>query len=324
MKPTRRILTLAAALSTALATAFGGTHAIAQEKFPAKPVQLILPFGPGGSDAMFRAFAQSMTNVMGQQFIVVNREGATGRIGASLVASAKPDGYTLLVGPTTPIANLPYMMKDLPYQYDSFEHVCQVFVNPFTLTTKADSRFKTLKDVIDFAKANPGKLNYGHAGIFTGAHINVETLQKQAGISMQQIPFRGDAAILTNLLGGQTELAVNSTGAISTRPDVRPLAVFWDRRHPALPDTPSVTELGFPSSPPGFQGVFAPKGTPKPVIEALEKACEGAMRDTTLKGFADKQGVPLVFLTGAQFTQASRADYELKGRIFKELNLKQE
>ena len=310
---------------SALSVALCGSPAThAQDKFPARPVQLILPFGPGGSDAMFRAFAQSMNNVMGQQFIVVNREGATGRIGASLVASAKPDGYTLLVGPTTPIANLPYMMKDLPYQSDSFEHVCQVFVNAFTLTVKADSPFKTLKDVLDYARANPGKLNYGHAGIFTGAHINAETLEKQAGVKMQQIPFRGDAAILTNLLGGQLDLAVNSTGSISTRPDIRPIAVFWDRRHPAIPDTPSVTELGFPNSPPGFQGVFAPKGTPRPVLDALEKGCEAAMRDATLKGFADKQGVPLVFLTGAQFSQASRADYELKGRIFKELNLQQE
>lgn len=302
----------------------GSAASHAQEKYPARPVQLILPFGPGGSDAMFRAFAQSMTTVMGQQFVVVNREGATGRIGAAAVASARPDGYTLLVGPTTPIANLPYMMKDLPYQYESFEHVCQVFVNAFTLTVKADSPFKSLKDILDFARANPGKLNYGHSGVFTGAHINVETLQAQTGVKMQPVPFRGDAAILTNLLGGQLDFTINSTGAISTRPDVRPIAVFWDRRHPALPNTPSVTELGYPSSPPGFQGVFAPKGTPRPVIEALEKSCEAAMSDQTLKGFADKQGVPLVYLNAAQFAQLSRADYELKGRIFKELGLKQE
>lgn len=300
------------------------TPIMAQDRFPARPVQLVLPFGAGGSDAMFRAFAQSMTTILGQQFIVVNREGGTGRIGAAAVAASKPDGYTLLVGPTTPFANLPYMMKDLPYQFDSFEHVCQVFVNAFTLTVKADSPFKSLKDLLDFARANPGKLNYGHAGIFTGAHINVETLQKQAGVTMQHVPFRGDAAILINLLGGQLDFSVNSTGSISTRPDVRPIAVFWDRRHPAIPDTPSVTELGYPNSPPGFQGVFAPKGTPKPVLDLLEKRCEAAMRDQTLRGFADKQGVPLVYLNGAQFEQMSRADYELKGRIFKELGLKQD
>ena len=300
------------------------TPIMAQDRFPARPVQLVLPFGAGGSDAMFRAFAQSMTTILGQQFIVVNREGGTGRIGAAAVAASKPYGYTLLVGPTTPFANLPYMMKDLPYQFDSFEHVCQVFVNAFTLTVKADSPFKSLKDLLDFARANPGKLNYGHAGIFTGAHINVETLQKQAGVTMQHVPFRGDAAILINLLGGQLDFSVNSTGSISTRPDVRPIAVFWDRRHPAIPDTPSVTELGYPNSPPGFQGVFAPKGTPKPVLDLLEKRCEAAMRDQTLRGFADKQGVPLVYLNGAQFEQMSRADYELKGRIFKELGLKQD
>ncbi len=297
---------------------------LAQEAFPNRPVQLILPFGPGGSDAMFRAFAQSMSNVMGQQFVLVNREGASGRIGASQIASARPDGYSLLVGPTTPITNLPYTMKDLPYQFDSFDFVCQVFVNAFTLTVRANSPYKTLKDVLDAARANPGKFNYGHAGIFTGPHINMETLSKQASINVQQIPYRGDAAMILRLLAGDLEFGVNSTGSISTRPDIRPIAVFWDRRHPAIPDVPTVTELGFPSSPPGYQGVFAPKGTPKPVQEALEKGCEAATRDETLKGHATRQGVPIVFIKGADFALFARADHELKGRIFRELNLKAE
>ena len=296
----------------------------AQETFPNRPVQLILPFGPGGSDAMFRAFAQSMSNVMGQQFVLVNREGASGRIGATQIAAARPDGYSLLVGPTTPITNLPYTMKDLPYQFDSFDFVCQVFVNAFTLTVRANSPYKTLKDVLDAARANPGKFNYGHAGIFTGPHINIETLSKQAAINVQQIPYRGDAAMILRLLAGDLEFGVNSTGSISTRPDIRPIAVFWDRRHPAIPEVPTVSELGFPSSPPGYQGVFAPKGTPRPVLEALEKGCEAATRDETLKGHATRQGVPIVFIKGPDFAQFARADHELKGRIFRELNLKPE
>ncbi len=308
----------------ATAAVLAAPPSLAQETFPNRPVQLILPFGPGGSDAMFRAFAQSMSNVMGQQFVLVNREGASGRIGATQIATARPDGYSLLVGPTTPITNLPYTMKDLPYQFDSFDFVCQVFVNAFTLTVRANSPYKTLKDVLEAARANPGKFNYGHAGIFTGPHINMETLAKQAAINVQQIPYRGDAAMILRLLAGDIEFGVNSTGSISTRPDLRPIAVFWDRRHPAIPDVPTVTELGFPSSPPGYQGVFAPKGTPKPVLEALEKGCEAATRDETLKGHATRQGVPIVFIKGADFAQFARADHELKGRIFRELNLKPE
>lgn len=300
----------------------GVMPSVAQEQFPNRPVQLIMPFGPGGSDAMFRAFAASMSNVVKQQFVVINREGASGRIGTTQVASARPDGYTLLVGPTTPITNLPYTMKDLPYQFDSFDFVCQVFVNPFTITVRNDSPYKSLKDILDAARANPGKLNYGHAGVFTGPHINVETLSKQAGVKMQDLAFRGDAAMLLRLLGGDLDFGVNSTGAISTRPDVRPIAVFWDRRHPALPNVPTVTELGYPSSPPGYQGVFAPKGTPRAVIEMLEKSCEVATQDETLKGHATRQGVPLVYLKSADFAQLARADYELKGRIHKELGLK--
>jgi tripartite-type tricarboxylate transporter receptor subunit TctC len=300
----------------------GVMPSVAQEQFPNRPVQLIMPFGPGGSDAMFRAFAASMSNVVKQQFVVINREGASGRIGTTQVATARPDGYTLLVGPTTPITNLPYTMKDLPYQFDSFDFVCQVFVNPFTITVRNDSPYKSLKDILDAARANPGKLNYGHAGVFTGPHINVETLSKQAGVKMQDLAFRGDAAMLLRLLGGDLDFGVNSTGAISTRPDVRPIAVFWDRRHPALPNVPTVTELGYPSSPPGYQGVFAPKGTPRAIIEMLEKSCEVATQDETLKGHATRQGVPLVYLKSADFAQLARADYELKGRIHKELGLK--
>ncbi len=311
------ILTASVALSASSAS-------LAQDTFPNRPVQLIMPFGPGGSDAMFRAFAASMSNVMKQQFVVINREGASGRIGTAQVATARPDGYTLLVGPTTPITNLPYTMKDLPYQFDSFDYVCQVFVNPFTITVRNDSPYKSLKDILDAARANPGKLNYGHAGVFTGPHINVETLSKQANVKMQDLPFRGDAAMLLRLLGGDLDFSVNSTGAISTRPDVRPIAVFWDRRHPALPNVPTVTELGFPSSPPGYQGVFAPKGTPRPVMEALEKGCEAASGDDALKGHATRQGVPLVFLKGADFAALAKADHELKGRIHKELGLKAE
>ena len=296
----------------------------AQEAFPNKPVQLVMPFGAGGSDAMFRAFAASMSHVMGQQFVVINREGASGRIGTAAVANARPDGYTLLVGPTTPITNLPWTMKDLPYQFESFDFVCQVFVNPFTLTVRNQSPHKTLKDIIDTARANPGKLNYGHAGIFTGPHINMETLSKQAGIRTQGIPFKGDAGMLVALLGGDLDFAIHSTGAISTRNDVRPIAVFWDRRHPAIPDVPSVTELGYPSSPPGYQGVFAPKGTPRAALDTLEKGCEAATRDETLKGHATRQGVPVVFLKGADFAKLARSDYELKGRIHKELGLKAE
>jgi tripartite-type tricarboxylate transporter receptor subunit TctC len=150
----------------------------------------------------------------------------------------------------------------------------------------------------------------------------VETLSKQANVKMQDLAFRGDAAMLLRLLGGDLDFGVNSTGAISTRPDVRPIAVFWDRRHPALPNVPTVTELGYPSSPPGYQGVFAPKGTPRAVIEMLEKSCEVATQDETLKGHATRQGVPLVYLKSADFAQLARADYELKGRIHKELGLK--
>lgn len=295
--------------------------AAAQDGYPARPVQLIYPFGSGGTDALFRVFAMAMGKLGGEQFVYINREGASGAIGAASVARAQPDGYTLMIGPSIVMTNLPYTQKDLSYTFDSFDFVCQMNVNAFVLAVRADSPYKRLEDLLDAARKSPGKFNYGHSGTYTDVHLNMLTLAKQAGVQVQDIAYRGDGPNLLRLLAGDLEFTINSVVSVASRNDVRPLAVFWDRRHPALPDVPSVVELGYSSFFTGYQGVYAPKGTPKPVIAKLEDMCMKAVQTDEYQTAAQKQGAAVVPMRSEPFAAEARKNYETKGKLFGELGV---
>jgi len=297
---------------------------VAETKFPepGKVVQLIYPFGAGGTDTLLRVFAQSMAEASGTKFVVVNREGASGAIGAANVARAEPNGYTLMVGPSIVLTNLPYTQKDLAYDFDSFDFVCQLNVNALTVVVRKDSPYKTFQELVDAIRANPDKFNYGHSGTYTDFHLNMLQLQQQAGLTLQDIAYRGDAPNLVAMLGGNLDFTVNSVVSVAQRPDVRPLAVFWDRRHPALPDTPAVSELGYNAFFTGFQGVFAPKGTPKPVLQKLSSLCKTASESESYQKAAAAQGTVVSYLDSESFAKATRESYEAKGKLFKELGVK--
>lgn len=296
---------------------------IAQTTFPesGRVVQLVYPFGAGGTDTLLRVFAQSMAEVSDGRFILVNRQGASGAIGASSVARAEPDGYTLMVGPSIVLTNLPYTQKDLSYTIDSFDFVCQLNVNALAVVVKNDSPFKTFEDLVSAIHSNPGKFNYGHSGTYTDFHLNMLQLQRQADLKLQDIAYRGDGPNLVAMLGGDLDFTINSVVSVAKRPDVRPLAVFWDRRHPALPDTPAVAELGYDAFFTGFQGVFAPKGTPKPVLQELSTMCEKASESDSYKAAAASQGTVVSYLDSESFEKATRDNYEAKGKLFRDLGV---
>ncbi|MGD9943417.1 MAG: Bug family tripartite tricarboxylate transporter substrate binding protein [Burkholderiaceae bacterium] len=295
----------------------------AQDVFPAsgKVVQLVYPFGAGGTDALLRVFAQSMSDASDAKFILVNKEGAAGAIGATTVARARPDGYTLMVGPSIVVTNLPYTQKDLAYGIDSFEYVCQLNVNALAVVVKQDSPFKTFKDLTDAMRANPGKFNYGHSGTYTDFHLNMLLLEQQANLRAQDIAYRGDAPTLLALLSGELHFTIHSGVSVAKRTDIRPLAVFWDRRHPALPDVPSVAELGYSAFFTGFQGVFAPKGTPKPVVQALSSLCAKASASEAYKAAASSQGTVVLYMNSEEFEKSTRTSYVEKGKLFRQLGV---
>ena len=272
---------------------------------------------------MARNLVTEVAAQLGQPFVVVNREGASGTIGFGQVASAQPDGYTLGAGPTTPISIAPHLMKDVKIGVDSFEYVCQSFENIFTIAVSLESPFRSVTDIVGAARANPGKLSYGHSGIGTVPHLSVANLVYRHGIDVSAIPYRGESAMLPDLVAGRVNFGAPSV-AVAVGQKVRVLAVFADSRHPAFPDAPTFAELGMPSMPPGLNAPFAPRRTPPGVLAALEHACERATQTESFRAAAQRLNQRIAYLDGARFAERALADYRYKGELIRAINIKVE
>jgi tripartite-type tricarboxylate transporter receptor subunit TctC len=293
-----------------------------QAGYPARPVQVIVAFTAGGSvDVMARNLAAALSAQLGQPFVVVNREGATGTIGFGALAAAKPDGYTLGAGPTTPISTAPHLVKEAKYGVDSFEYICQSFENVFTISVRPESPFLTVADLIAAARANPGKLAYGHSGNGTVPHLSVSNLAYRLGLDILSVPYRGEIVQIPDLLTGRIDFGAPSV-AVVVGQKLRVLAVFADRRHPSFPDAPTFSELGMPSMPPGLNGLFAPKGTPPEIVASLERACEKATQSEAFRAAAQRLHQPVIYLKGAAFAERAASEYRYKGELIKALNIK--
>ena len=221
-----------------------------------RTIEMIIPFPAGsGVDVIGRSVAAALSEQLGQQVVVNNRDGASGTIGFNALAAAAPDGNTIAFGPTTPIANAPYMVKGARYQVDSFDYICQIFENVFTLAVAPQSKFKSAQELIAAARENPGKLTYGHAGNGTIPHLSVENFADALKLKFQPVPFRGDAPVLPTLLKGDIDFGAPAVSTIHGQ-NFRPLLVFLGQRHPAYPDVPIARELGATSDvPPGHNGL---------------------------------------------------------------------
>lgn len=248
------------------------------QSWPARPVTMIVPFPAGGNtDVLARAVAAALSDKLGKQFIVDNRGGAGGNIGATVVAKAASDGYTLLFATPGPVAQNRLMYKTMPFDPDKdFQPIVLIANSPLIVTAKADSPFKTLKEMVAFAKANPGKLNAGVPGQGTLGHITSELLKSASGAEYTNVPYRGTAPLLTDLLGGQIDLASDfMTTYVPLVKDgkVRALAVTSATRSPALPDVPTVIESGVANfEATAWYSLLAPTGTPDEVIQKVNAA----------------------------------------------------
>ena len=302
---------------------FGASLSLAQAPYPAKTVEVLSVFGAGGgTDILARAFASEMAKYLGQSFIVINREGAAGSIGFAALAAAKPDGYTISFAPATPLVNSPHVIKTLSYGFDSIVPVCGVFDNVFAIVVMPSSPYKTLKDLLADAKAKPGELSYGNAGLGSIPHLSMAALTRAAGVSMIPIAYRGDSGVLPHVMSGTLSVGIIAVSSLLGR-DMRVLAVFNDHRDPAYPDAPAVTELGFPKIPPGLNGVFVPKGLPKPVFDTLERGCKYVTSQPTFIAAAKKLNQTVEFFSGAEYAKILKADYDFKGQLIKDIGFGQ-
>jgi tripartite-type tricarboxylate transporter receptor subunit TctC len=261
-------------LLSAFALALAPSVASAQT-WPTRPITLIVPFGAGGSiDIPARRLAAELSPRLGQQIVIENRSGANGNIGATVVAKAEPDGYTLMFAPPGVLMTNRFMYKNMPFDADmAFAPIVLLAKSPMVLASHPKLPVHNLQELIAHAKANPGKLTIGIPGVGAQAHLAMELLQKMSGTQMNYVPYRGAAGSSTDLIAGQIDLSINFTpammGALQDG-SLRGIAVTTTQRSSQLPNIPTVSESGFP----GFESVasysvVAPAGTPRDIIMKL-------------------------------------------------------
>ena len=247
------------------------------QQYPSKPIRMIVPFSPGGGvDLIGRTLAQKMQEAWGQPVIVDNRGGAGGNLGTDMVAKSPPDGYTLLMGYVGNLAINPWLFKKLPYDpVKDFVPVSLTATAPNLLVAHPSVAATTVKDLVTLAKAKAGALSYASAGVGTVGHMVAELFKSATGTNIVHIPYKGNGPAVTDLLGGQVQLMFGAPGAMIAFVEakrVKAIAVTGQKRSPELPDTPTFAESGFPKvEANGWYGVLAPAGTPRTVVDAVNK-----------------------------------------------------
>jgi tripartite-type tricarboxylate transporter receptor subunit TctC len=298
MTMTKRLLLGA---GVALAAALASTMAGAQS-YPSRNITVIIPFAGGSaSDVVARIMLDKMSKNMGQPIVIENRPGAGGNSGTAAAAKATPDGYTLLGGGSGPVAANVALYKVLGYDPEKDLEMIAPFAG-FTIVVVASKNLPvhSLKELVANAKANPGKLNYGSVGIGSSQHLAGEYFSQVTGTKLTHVPYRNIAQYGPDLIAGQVPLGFqwypNVAGPIGSKGAI-PLAVAGDKRIPALPDTPTTTEAGMPEyKVNGWFALLAPAGTPKPVLERLNKEMKAAVEDPQVKKGFESAGAETMWM----------------------------
>ncbi len=307
-----------AAAMIGLAVALGlGSNAQAQAQgWPEKAVTIILPFPPGGAtDMLGRALAAKMQENLGRNFIVENRPGATGTIGAGQVKRAAPDGYTLLVASLGPFVIAPHLMKDLPFDpRTDFDLLTVAVQAPNVLVVPASSPHKSFADVLAYHKANPGKMTFASSGNGSSDHLTAALLWLRTGTSGVHVPYKGGAPAIADLLGGQVDASFQNVNAIIQHVrggKLRALAVTGERRTPVLPDVPTLIEAGVKDlSVYSWQGVAAPRGLAPDLKQKIHAAMVTALTDPEVRKKFTDIGLEVVANTPEQFAEFQRTEFD--------------
>jgi len=294
----------------------------AEKRFPSRPIQVIIPFQPGDTDNLLRPFVEKMPEYLGQPVNLVYKPGAAGSVGAGFVAASKPDGYLLVGTSHSSVVVVPLTQKDVGYTWKSFVPVCALVDASSLLVVQSGSPWKTLKDLVEAAKKSPGKITYSSSGTFGSNHMIPEALCKEAGIKMTYVPSQGSGPTITALLGGHVDVA--STAIAPALPHLRagtlrPLAVYRPTRMRALPEAPSLKELGYSISSYSPYGLLAPQGTPKAIVDTIASAAKKVVENhrTFVVERLDKLGAELGFEGPEEYTDNLARQYELFSEIFK-------
>ncbi len=287
--------------------------ATAQEGWPSKPVRLVVPFAPGGStDVIARMMAQKLTELWGQTVVVDNRAGAGGNLGADIVAKSPADGHTLLFG-TGSITINPQLYKKMPFDTKKdLVPVTNVASGPMLVVVPDDSPLTNVKELIAAAKAKPGTINFGSAGVGSQVHMAGENFANAAGIDIVHVPYKGEAPAYTDLIAHQTQMMVGNFAAASAllgKGRLRALAVTGKQRSPLMPELPTVAESGLPGfENTGWFGLLAPAGMPPAILAKVHADSAKVLAGTDTKARLYVQGMTPVGNTPAEFAKAMDAE----------------
>jgi len=296
------------------------------QAWPTKAVKIVVPFNAGGAtDVVARLLAQKLAEAWGQAVLVENRGGAGGNIGADAVAKSPADGYTILMASGSIVTANPYMYKSMPFDAaHDLVPITNVATGPQVIAVAPNVAAKDLRDLIAYAKANPKKLNFGSAGIGTQTHLAAENFAYAAGVDLTHVPYKGESAAITDLMGGQIQMVATNFGAIAAfvkEGKVRALAVTSRERNPQLPDVPAAGEIlpGFENA--GWFGLLAPAGTPREVIDKIQRDSAKILLSDDFRAKLAQQGMVPVANTPAEFGVAIQEESVRWAKVIKERGL---
>jgi tripartite-type tricarboxylate transporter receptor subunit TctC len=314
------------ALFASLASGALCTAAAAAPAYPTQTITLVNPYAAGGpADLIGRALARGLSQQLGKAVIVENKAGGGASIGTAYVARANPDGYTLLLGTSNAHVVTP-LMQQTPYDgVKDFTFISIVANMPNMLVVNPKLNVNTLQQLIDLARKEPGKLNYGSAGAGSSPHLGAELFRQRAHINIVHIPYNGAAPALTDLIGGQVDMAVlnlSATLAFIKQGKLKALAYAWPTRSPLLPDVPTMTESGLKDADStSWYSLSGPKGTPPAVVQRLNQAVAAINKDPDYQKMMQAQGVELRTLSAADATAFVQKDREVMGALVRSVGL---
>ena len=300
----------------------------AEEKFPSRPIELVVPMGPGGAtDIAARCYSEELARELKVSVSVVNRAGGTGIQGTTYVTKSRKDGYTLLASHAAPITTMPIINKKaVPYNaMTDLLPLGQFGYVPSLIVVRSESPFKTLKDLVEYARKNPDKLRSAQGGIGTASHFNQMVLTARTGVKVISVPFQSGAESVTALLGGHVDMAANTLPAVAEHikaGKLRGLSITTPKRSPQLPDVPTTAEAGYPFvNFIGWYGVFAPAGVPQPVLDVLVRTFQKVFTSPEVKRRAEAAGFEMDYNNPKDFRAFIEEEIIVTEKLAKEANL---
>ncbi len=296
----------------------------AQSEFPSKPIRVIVPYAAGGADLQVRTLAPSMVRLLGQQLLIENREGGGGTVGTGAVKNAAPDGYTLLYAGSGVFTSVVHLRKDPPYGLDDFAAIGNVIGTSFVMAARSDAPFKSIAELVAFARANPGKVNFGSAGTGTTTHLSGEAFQGAAGVRFTHVPFQGIGPAVRSILGGNIDIVVGLPGPIL--PQTRAgkliaLATTGTARMEFAPDQPTWREAGFDAIEISRFGFFAPRATPEAIVARLIAAVAEAVKAPEFIEATQKTFNSVSYLPPAELRRILDDESRVNSKLIRDLKL---